>query len=159
MNRLTTEISKLVVLCTRNPRNYGTGSLLFQQPPKPYKGYKRARSDEPCRHQLEVEISDSHYGKIVLSDLKETWEEQTLEKSYEEKVKCVPFDLACIEFDDHHKQKRNSLGSTESIESGSPSSGMCVVIVTDASGDSHQEPAVASQTSGSSQAEDDVFLS
>ncbi len=158
MNRLTSEISKLVVLRTRNPRNYGTGLLLFQQPPRPC--YKRAHSDEPCRHELEeVEISDSHYGNIVLSDLKETWEEQTLEKSYEEKVKCVPFDLACIEFDDHRKQKRNSLGSTESIESESPSSGMCVVIITDASGDSHQEPAVASQTSGSSQAEDDVFLS
>ena len=161
VNRLTSEISKLVVLRERNPRrNYGTGSLLFQQLPKPYKGYKRTLSDESCRHQLGVEISDSHYGNIVLSDLKETWEEQTFEKSCEEEIKCVPFDLACMEFDDHHKQKGNSLGSTESIDSsGSPLSGVCVVIVTDASGDTLEPAMAASQTSGSSQAEDDVFLS
>lgn len=155
MNRLTSEITKLVLLSEQ--RKSQTANLLNQ--PQPYSGYKRTRSDEPCALKL-ISGPDAPYGNIVLSELKETREELELERSYSGELEGLPFDLACREFEDSVKPKRDSLDSTGSTTSvtDSSSSGVCVVIVTDTTGNSVLGP-VSSQTSGSSQlAEDDVFL-
>ena len=159
VNRLVCEISRLVT-AQQNPISYSTPSLL-QPPPNPYRVYKRTLSDEPLRHKF-LHNFDGHQGNIILSDLKETVEEFSMEKgSEEEEVDCVPsFDMVCKEFEDS-PCKRGSLDSTGSAESATepPAGGVCVVIVTDTTQHSSQGTAGTSQTSGSSQAEDDVFFS
>ena len=160
VNRLMREISQLMTV-QQNPHSYSAPSIL-QPPQNPYRLYKRTLSDEPLRRKL-LHNFDGHQGNInFLSDLKETVEEFSMEKGpEEEEVDCVPsFDLVCKEFEDS-PCKRGSLDSTGSAESATepPAGEVCVVIVTDTTENSSQGTVGASQTSGSSQAEDDVFFS
>lgn len=168
MNNLTTEIAQILALREKNPLGYSNGSVLFQQSLETHHRpcYKRTLSDEPCSRRLvrDGASENGNFGNIMLSDLKETCEELAIEKSYEDKVECVmPLDLVCKKFELHSGQKRDSLESTESSEpiSRCSSNDVCVVIVTDMDTCLLDPPSgpIASQTSGSSQTEDDVFMS
>jgi len=133
VNRLITEITQIA--------NAHKATILFKPPT--VGGYKRVKSDQSCRSNL---LSEFPYKPLPLSELKETVEEGALDRSQYDEVDGIPFDMEYHEFD--IKARKCSLDSTGSVES----SGALVVVVTDTSGESH------TVSSGSSQAEDDVFV-
>ena len=113
----------------------------------------RTMSDQTCCHP----------SKILLSDVQEIWEEQSIGKSIE-KVDGLPFAPPSKEqhhFPESEKSvtRRFSGDSSGSAVSGpSSTSSTCVVIVTEVCGQDELQP-LPTQPSGSTRTEDDVFLS
>lgn len=113
----------------------------------------RTMSDQTCR---------SHPNKILLSDVQETWEEQSIENSIEE-VDGIPFAPPSKECHLSETEKcetrRCSRESSGSVVSGlSSTSSSCVVIVTEMCEQDELQP-LPTQPVDSTHTEDDVFLS